>query len=387
MVAAPARTLDLNPSQDQLSALRDVIDWFFNRPKQQEYYLAGFAGSGKSTVAGLAVAELETRLKRDLKVLWGAYVGKAADVLRRMHGVDADTIHRLIYRPVQKQDGKLSFERNNDSPVRDVDLLVLDECSMIPDDVAADLRRFGVKILVLGDPGQLPPVRGTSPFTSREPDSFLREIHRQAADNPVIRLATMVRQGEWIPYGDYGDGVRKIRRDAEAKPFVSDPEAQVICGIHRIRWATTRWLREIRQLDGALPSAGERLLCCRNKHDLGLYNGTPVTLESVEQGIRTGELFMSVRADDGRLIEGLRVRTELFREHAEGPIEKDQTFYGRDVMHFDWAYVMVCHKAQGSSWPRVTVLDDAYAFGEDRHRWLYTAITRSEGGLTIVSRD
>ena len=384
---ARRNALELTPSDSQLAAIRDMIDWYINRPKQQEYYLAGYAGAGKSTVAGIGVEEISTRLKKRLKVLWGAYTGKAADVLRRMHGVEADTIHRLIYKPVEGKDGKIVFKLNPESPVAEADLLVLDECSMIPEDVARDLASFKVKILVLGDPGQLPPIRGTSPFTSRSPDSFLREIHRQAQDNPIIRLATLVREGQPIPFGEYGDGVRRIRRDAEAKPYVNDNDTQVICGVHRIRWSTTRWIREERGYDSNLPLVGEKLLCCRNKHDLGLFNGTPVTLSSIVPAAKPGEIILGVKTDDGRRLDELRTRTELFREHFEGSFEKDPAFTHRDYLHFDWAYVLSCHKAQGSSWARVTVLDDSASFGDDRFRWLYTAITRSEGELTIVSRD
>ena len=51
------------------------------------------------------------------------------------------------------------------------------------------------QVLVLGDPAQLPPVKGGGFFTEAEPDVMLTEVHRQAADNPIIRLSMTIREG------------------------------------------------------------------------------------------------------------------------------------------------------------------------------------------------
>ena len=55
---------------------------------------------------------------------------------------------------------------------------------------------FGVPVLVLGDPAQLPPIQGGGYFTEAEPDAMLTEVHRQAFDNPIVRLSMDVRAGE-----------------------------------------------------------------------------------------------------------------------------------------------------------------------------------------------
>jgi exodeoxyribonuclease-5 len=54
---------------------------------------------------------------------------------------------------------------------------------------------------------------------------------------------------------------------------------------------------------------------------------------------------------------------------------------------FDWGYVITCHKAQGSSWEHVTIVDDSGSFRENRQKWLYTALTRAETGLTLLTRQ
>ena len=88
----------------------------------------------------------------------------------------------------------------------DLRLIVLDEVSMVGDQMACDLMSFGKPILVVGDPGQLPPIQGEGAFTKDMPDVMLTEIHRQAAESAVIRLATMARQGEPIGFGRNGIG-------------------------------------------------------------------------------------------------------------------------------------------------------------------------------------
>ena len=109
---------------------------------------------------------------------------------------------------------KPRFALNPQSDAADARLIVLDEVSMVGEEMARDLMSFGKPILVLGDPGQLPPIKGEGAFTSDAPDVMLTEIHRQAAESAIIRLATMARQGEPIGFGEY-DTLR-LRRCARA---------------------------------------------------------------------------------------------------------------------------------------------------------------------------
>lgn len=91
----------------------------------------------------------------------------------------------------------LSFTKKEkiDEKIR---LIIVDEASMIGEDVLLDLLSFGVKCLFSGDNAQLPPVNGTCGLL-KNPDYMLTEIVRQAEDNPIIRLATLAREGKTIP--------------------------------------------------------------------------------------------------------------------------------------------------------------------------------------------
>lgn len=56
------------------------------------------------------------------------------------------------------------------------------------------------------------------------------------------------------------------------------------------------------------------------------------------------------------------------------------------MIETSWGYAITCHKSQGSQWDNVVVFDEGFGrTHEDRNRWLYTAITRAEKGLVILS--
>ena len=88
-----------------------------------------------------------------------------------------------------------SFDLWDDAPASKAKLIVIDECSMVDAELGRDLMSFGVPLLVLGDPAQLPPIQGGGFFTDAEPDAMLTEVHRQAEDNPIVRLSMDVREG------------------------------------------------------------------------------------------------------------------------------------------------------------------------------------------------
>ena len=93
---------------------------------------------------------------------------------------------------------------------------------MVDEELGRDLLSFGKKVLVLGDPAQLPPVKGGGFFTEAEPDVMLTEVHRQAADNPIIRLSMTIREGGQVPRGVYGES-RVIGRDGLDPALIPAP--------------------------------------------------------------------------------------------------------------------------------------------------------------------
>ena len=170
--------MQITPQQDQ--ALKAVSAWYKDPHGAPFFYLGGYAGTGKTTLAKHFAASING-------VSFCAFTGKAALVMRQKGCVGASTIHSLIYTfDTEAPPGTLRFIRNPLSPLLMANLVIVDECSMVNRQLGEDLLSFGKKVLVLGDPAQLPPVEGAGFFTLGEPDFLLTEIHRQAAENPII---------------------------------------------------------------------------------------------------------------------------------------------------------------------------------------------------------
>ena len=361
-------------SETQLNALRAILEWY-TKGRTQEFYLAGYAGTGKTTIAAHLIQIFE---KVGRRVCVATYTGKAASVLRRKGIGQASTIHSLIYQRVPGTEPP-QWELAPLSPLVDAKLLVVDEVSMLGEEMTDDLRSYGKKILVLGDPGQLPPIHGLGAFTSREPNVMLTEVHRQAAESPVLAMATAARLGQ--PIDEKSDPLARVAQ--LTKTEIVEAKGQVICGTHRSRWGATKLIRQSLGFVGSV-HAGERVICRRNNRERGIYNGMLGTVEEVWTEPDEPYWSMAVRMDDlDYPVEVLSDRT-LFMEHSQG--RSSPPAYGRGIDLFDFGYVITVHSSQGSEWPEVTVIDDSASFGEDRDRWLYTALTRASEKVTVLRR-
>ena len=359
-----------SPQQDE--ALTAVADWL-KRPHTQVFRLFGFAGTGKTTLAR-HLAE-----NQDGDVAFGAFTGKAAHVLRTKGCEGATTIHAMIYRPRGEDEEGPSFAINRDSPAASADLIVIDECSMVDEDLGRDLLSFGKPVLVLGDPAQLPPVKGGGFFTEHEPDIMLTEVHRQAADNPIIRMSMDIREGRDVDYGDYGDSAVIRRREIDAEQILAAD--QVLVGMNRTRRLYNQRIRSLKEFSGPFPEAGETLVCLRNDKTKGLLNGGLWRVQQVRDYDK-GRIKMNVVPEEHLARKSVRVSvpTEFF----EG--NEDQLAFSvrRNADEFDYGYALTVHKAQGSQWDNVVLFDESRAFRDNRERWFYTGITRAAERITIV---
>ena len=362
--------MDWSPQQD--AALSAVSAWIA-RGEPQVFRLFGYAGTGKTTLARQLAADI------DGDVCFAAFTGKAALVLRGKGCRDARTIHSTIYRLRESDTDEPTFVLNHESPAAKAELIIIDECSMVDEDLGRDLLSFGKPVLVLGDPAQLPPVKGGGFFTEAEPDVMLTEVHRQAADNPIIRLSMMVRAGERIAPGTYGES-RVIRR-AEVDAGLVQGADQVLVGMNRTRRGYNARLRQLAGHAGPYPQADEKLVCLRNDKKKGLLNGGIWIVKTVAPE-RAGKLRYEIVPDDEPARKPLRiaVRPEYFTEGEEAV----PPAFRRTSDAFDYGYVLTVHKAQGSQWDDVVLFDESGAFREHKDRWLYTGITRAAERLTIV---
>ena len=289
--------MDFSPAQDR--ALAAVARWLADANQPQVFRLFGYAGTGKTTLARHLAEHV------DGDVAFGAYTGKAALVMRSKGCRDARTIHSMIYRPKETDSEAPTFVLNDDSPAAKANLIVIDECSMVDEEMGRDLLSFGKKTLVLGDPAQLPPVQGGGFFTEAEPDAMLTDVHRQAADDPIVRLSMEVREGRTLARGTYGRSRIIGKDDIDAKA-VTDAD-QVLVGRNRTRRAYNRRLRDLLGFSGAYPQAGEKLVCLRNNRAKGLLNGGLFHV-SKANGVKRGKVSMTLAAEDMPSTKPMRVR-------------------------------------------------------------------------------
>lgn len=371
-------------SSEQERALTAVNRWL-KAGDRQVFRLFGYAGTGKTTLARHFAEGV------DGEVLFAAFTGKAAQVLRSKGARKASTIHSLIYRPRGEEEVEdeetgakniaPTFSLNRKSPVSEASLIVIDECSMVDEALGQDLLSFGTPVLVLGDPGQLPPVSGGGFFTEHEPDFLLEEVHRQARDNPIIDLAQQVREGRSIMIGDYGAQAKVISRQDVTSDLVLNTD-QVLVGTNRTRRRYNERLRELKGFEGPIPQAGDKLVCLRNDTAKGLLNGSLWQVTSAARTVKPS-MNLLIRAEDEG-IERYSAKVKVLKAVFETPEAEIPWQLRRRHDDFDYGYALTVHKAQGSQWDDVVLFDESYAFREHAQRWLYTAVTRAAERLTIV---
>jgi exodeoxyribonuclease-5 len=222
---------------------------------------------------------------------------------------------------------------------------------------------------------------------------MLTEVHRQALDSPILRLATMAREGKVIPFGDYGAArVLKLTMATQHEAFRQG--TWLLCGIHRVRKHVTRQIRHIRGFGGTEPMAGEPIICGKNNRERNLFNGlegvllkapTPYRRKDGDDDLYSRYVEIDVRMDDHRSdLVKLLCDPWQFEAHF-GDVEQPRM--KKNIEWMDWGYARTVHKAQGSEAEDVTVIDDSGAFGEHRHRHAYTAYTRASERLTVLRRS
>lgn len=359
-----------SPQQDD--ALKAVAAWL-ERPRQQVFRLFGYAGTGKTTLARHLAEDI------DGDVAFGAYTGKAALVMRSKGCTAATTIHAMIYRPRGGDEEGPSFAINRQGSAAEADLIVIDECSMVDEELGRDLLSFGKKVLVLGDPAQLPPVKGGGFFTEAEPDAMLTEVHRQAADDPIIRMSLDVREGRELSLGQYGES-RVVSRREIATEDVTGAD-QVLVGTNRTRRLYNGRLRELKGLLDPMPAVGDKLVCLRNDKTKGLFNGGTWIVQRLKSSDATRVKLDILPDEDGAKRS---VSVSVLKSFFEGDVEAIPFAQRRRSDEFDYGYALTVHKAQGSQWDDVVLFDESYAFREHRDRWLYTGLTRAAKRVTVV---
>lgn len=437
---------DLN--QEKIEALAMIRDWLKQCREEKRsrkklskpyFYLAGYAGTGKSTLIKFLSQYLKAEIDRNMSIGYATYTGKAASVLSDKGIPNPSTIHSLIYSvEFDEETGRFDFFLDSESDIFQNELMVFDEVSMVNKEIGQDALSFDVPLLVVGDEGQLPPVGGTGYFTNHKPDFTLEEIHRQALESGIIRLSVDVRVDfENFNFKKYIDKYN----DVFIKHYneITDEEIMgfdlIAVGKHTTRKGIIKRIRKIKG-EGAYPQAGSKIVFTRNNKHSGLFNGiieeviavkktSPERLcehleNEIEKLNKKGKTqaadskgnalkiigkhpelhkrFLNVKVNVNNVPKWVIVYLGEFFQDATNKEAKDMPLFketlklssllGADTACY--AYALTVHKLQGSQGDNLLLVDDGFGVGsyfekDTRKRWLYTGFTRAAKSLTIAT--
>lgn len=419
-------TLTFSPQQD--TALQLISRWY-KGDHRMPFVLNGYAGTGKTTIAKYLPEMIGA--SDPSEVIYTAFTGKAALQLRRKGCPKATTLHKLLYKPLEKEKTKLqelakqlqgalvndptaqdpvtraiktaliaerrrvmapSWSTNPDyDRIEKAKIIVVDESSMVDEKIAKDLLELGLPIIYCGDPFQLPPVRGKSPVSEYPVNMTLTEVHRQALENPILRVATELRNGKYNlsqQLSRHVTGSEELIYEVKTVENTTYEDYrghdQVLCGRNATRSKLNHRTRakrlasgEVRDTPGSCLGEGDRVVFLRNDYDEDVFNGTIGIVDTVLEGDKDEDHIIVSGSTDEDTFDAYEVWAGILKgqEISEAP---------RFTQVIDLAYALTVHKSQGSEWDSVLVQYEPIGRGTDQQRWLYTAMTRARKKCTIV---
>ena len=398
LIASVAKDSGIDYSSQQLEAIREAAT-------SGLLLITGGPGTGKTTILN-GILELLGRMQ--LRCLLAAPTGRAAKRLSEVTGEDASTIHRLLEAGIDPATGKMFFARDEENPLK-CDAVIVDEMSMVDIQLLHSLLQAipqGKRLILVGDPDQLPPVGPGFPFgdmlrSGVLPSVRLTEIFRQAQQSLIVMNAHRVNQGEmpdlkcvtsdfFFMRRSSEEAVCSLIRDLCATRLpqnmgIPSDQIQVLSPTRKGAVGTVnlnRLLQEAlnppgpdkkeRAFGDYLFREGDRVMQIRNNYDIlwkktdasmvgaGIFNGDVGIIQSIDTGSET----LSVLFDD-------KVAEYDFTQLSE----------------LEPAYAMTVHKSQGSEYRAVVLTawnGSPYLLSRSI---LYTAITRARELLVIVGKE
>lgn len=387
--------IELSPDQD--SALKAILNWYKDTSKKQFITLGGYAGTGKTTLISFLRQELAKKNK-ELKVGFCSYTGKATQVLKRKlwehHAVyksdTLGTIHSLIYKAIEDGRGVILGWDLRENEEVEYDLLVVDEASMLDQTIWNDLLSYKIPIIAVGDHGQLPPINGTFNLMEK-PELKLEQIHRQAQQNPIIKLSILAREKGVIPEGNYGDCVEKVSF-VDGSYLTQDifenynQDTLLLCGYNSTRMKINSAVRNALGFEIPEPCPGDRVICLRNNRKKQIFNGMLGTLLEIRK--KDKATYQVKIAMDGVAVDK-PYEGEISVEQFSSPktLNNIRGIVRTQKMDlFDFGYALTVHKAQGSQAKKIVLFEERFKAQDEAmwRRWLYTGVTRAEEELLII---
>lgn len=390
------------PTDEQEELCNQICKWFRDyesghriRSHPQWYSYSGAAGTGKTSVLELIVDKLKLE---DDQYRCVAYTGKAALNLQQK-GLPSSTIHSLIYHTILEKVTSTDDEIDNGEPPikmkfhfvlkeslpENLRLIVVDEATMVNNDMRDKILSFGLPTIFIGDMNQLPPIFGVSDVMLH-PDFVLTKIMRQSEGNPIIQLSQMILNDDYYDFGNYGNS-KVIDHVNFDKGLIQDYD-MILCGKNKTRDSLNeRIIKDILMRKDLQPFIGAKVVNRQNNWDIAvdgisLTNGlvgyiTNLSKRSSYKGYYTIDFrpdFMDSEFEDLHIdCKYILSDYEVRKNYGLTKFEK-----------FEYAYCISTHISQGSQYNRVLFFDEVFPDAETTKKLRYTAITRAIDEITIV---
>ena len=262
-------------TKKQQEGLNTAVD----RYKNKEAYtcIAGYAGTGKSTLISFIIEALNLKHK---EVAYVAFTGKAANILSRKGCPNATTAHKLLYQSKPLPDGRYIHEPKTTLDYQ-YKLLVVDEISMLPKEMWELLLRHHIHIIACGDPEQLPPINpDMDNHVLDHPHVFLDEIMRQAAESEIIRLSMHVREGNPLETFQCDNQQVQVITKNDVVTGMYEWADQIICATNNTRININNNMRKLRGFSDA-PQENDKVISLSNHWDIFSAGHAPLTNGSI----------------------------------------------------------------------------------------------------------
>jgi exodeoxyribonuclease-5 len=420
-------TITLSPDQeDAKNEICDFVEDMYEKAnsmynaREKTITVGGYAGTGKTTMISHTANELLDRLYNP-NFAFICFTNKACKVLEdKIQESDfsfdsrrdsVSTIHSFLHEIRQIPHGKSCPEATHrieggdkdtvfiPKKSLDVDVIFIDEASMIPENLYKQLGRYNVPVVAVGDHGQLPPV--DDDFNLMEdPDVRLEKIHRQAEENDIIKFCEEIRNKKELPTNYIGDGdIYNVTHNPTQ--FFKEENLknwQFLCFKNRNRVKINNVIRNHLGFKDNTPQAGDKVICVRNNKEALIYNGMIGKIKEIDN--YNDYLYEGSIEFDNFTYEGVFLKKQFNNEDTVWLDSSDDE--NKDIMYstnafinqFDFGYCVTVHKFQGSQAKKVCIYHDATKRGLNDWkgegfytRWLYTGCSRAEEKLALMGEQ